>query len=949
MPKPDQNTLYLVDISSFIFRAYYAIRPLTTKSKEPVNAVYGVAQMLARLAEEAHPEFLAVVYDSKEPSFRKEMYPEYKANRTAPPDDLIPQFARIEELITTFQMHSYRMSGVEADDLIATLTKRWSRLDPANKVVIVSSDKDLMQLVDKQVSIWDTMKNIVYHAPEVEEKFGVRPDQIRDYLALVGDSSDNIPGVPSIGPKSAVDLLKAHGTLTKVLKAAAEGKIAGKKGEVLVKHEKDALISAELATVKDSLDIEVTPEKMRYRFHVNEACAKLLRELEFHTLLARWTAENKSYLSAPQTQPSDRDAPAHLSHSAHQSLPEDMPEDLTQEHLGSMDHPSQSAEARAVLKVDGSIFKTVQTEAAFLKVLEKIEKKKEFGFDVETTSLNPRLAELVGIAICVEASEAFYIPVGHRGTNQTQLPRDWVLKKLKPYLEDPRYKKIGQNLKYDWSVMSEQGLKPDGIGADTMVAAYVIDPEGRHNLETLASHYLNYTVTTYEQVCGKGKDQIGFDLVPITTATRYSAEDAWVAVELWEVLKAKLEEDRLTEVFARIDLPLVGVLSRMEEQGVCIDVGYLNQLSKEFEKDLGVIEKKIHAFTKAPINLNSPKQLGHLLFEELKLPTQGKTKTGFSTDAQVLSVLAELHEVPRLLLEYREISKLKGTYVDPLPLMKDPKTGRIHAGFHQTVAATGRLSSSDPNLQNIPIRSERGLKIRRAFIPSEGNLLVSADYSQIELRLLAHMSGDPELVGSFQRDEDVHRRTASEIYGIKPENVTDRERSIAKAINFGLMYGKSAFGLAQELKISRKEAADMIQKYFERYAAVKRFLDGQIEQAREKGYATTLSGRKRRLHDINSKNHAIRANAERMAMNTPIQGTAADLMKLAMIEIDHELMARNFRSKFIIQVHDEVILDCPKDEVAKVQKMITEVMEGAMKLDVPLRVNSASGASWMDL
>jgi DNA polymerase-1 len=549
----------------------------------------------------------------------------------------------------------------------------------------------------------------------------------------------------------------------------------------------------------------------------------------------------------------------------------------------------------------------------------------------------------------VDPSYSTYIPVGHRGTEVPQLDAQYVLEKLKPILENPQYKKIGQNLKYDWSVLMQMGIKPDGIGADTMVAAYVLDPEGRHNLETLSAHYLNYSVTTYEQVCGKGKDQLCFDQVPIDQATRYSAEDAWVAVKLWEELSPRLQKEHLTEIFARVDLPLVDVLARMESQGVCIDVDYLKTLSKEFEKDLHAIETKIGAYTKGPINLNSPKQLGQLLFEELKLPVQGKTKTGYSTDAQVLGVLADLHEVPRLLLEYREISKLKGTYVDPLPLMRDTKTGKIHASFHQTVAATGRLSSSDPNLQNIPIRSERGLKIRRAFIPCAGNKLVSADYSQIELRLLAHMSGDPELVNSFQKDEDVHRRTASEIFRMAPDKVTDRQRSIAKAINFGLMYGKTAFGLSQELKIPRKEASEIIQRYFERYSAVKKFLDGQIEEAREKGYVCTLLGRKRYLPDIGARNAAIRANAERMAMNTPIQGTAADLMKIAMTEIDHELTRRNMKSKLIIQVHDEVVLDCPPDEVEQARKLITEVMESAMKLDVPLRVNSATGDSWFDL
>lgn len=920
-----EQTLYLVDISSFIFRAFYGIRPLHTKNRVPVNAVYGVATMLARVNDEAKPEHMAVVYDSKEPSFRKEVYAEYKANRAEPPEDLIPQFALVEELIKNFEIRSYRQSGIEADDLIATLTKRWIKSSKSAKVVIVSSDKDLMQLVTERVQIWDTMNDKRYGPEEVEAKFGVKPSQIRDYLALVGDSSDNIPGVPSIGPKTAADLLREHGDLESILKAAGAGKISGKRGEVIHQNVADARLSAQLATVREDLEVEIRAEDLNYHFHVTEKCADFLRSLDFHSLVARWgaaAAKPSSSEAAPQ-----------------------QPEGKTE------------AKTEAGIRIDKDTFRTVLTMGELAKVIAEIEKTGEFGFDVETTSLNPREAELVGISICTTPEYGYYIPVGHRGTSIEQLPLQEVLEKLRPFLENPKYKKIGQNLKYDFSVMAEQGIAIRGVHADTMVAGYILNAERRHNLETLAAEYLGYAVTTYEQVCGKGKDQIGFDLVPIDQATRYSAEDAWIALRLWHRLKALLEKEGLMEVFEKIDLPLVEILSEMERTGVCIDVAWLTKLSTEFGAELRKIEERISAFTNGPINLNSPKQLGHLLFDELKLPPQGKTKTGYSTDASVLEALAPLHEVPKLLLEYREISKLKGTYVDPLPQLRDAKTGKIHAGFHQTVAATGRLSSSDPNLQNIPIRTERGMKIRRAFVPEKGNLLLAADYSQIELRLLAHMSGDPELLRAFQNDEDVHRRTASEIYGLAPEKVTDRERGMAKAINFGLMYGKTAFGLAQELDISQREAKETIEKYFTRYSAVKRFLDQLVLDAKEKGYAVTLLGRKRSLQDINSRNPAVRGNAERMAMNTPIQGTAADLMKLAMIEIDGMLKRKKLRSKLIIQVHDEVLLDCPKDEIETVQKLVVETMENAgqggdkplMKLSVPLRVNSGTGESWMDL
>ncbi len=897
-----EHTLYLVDVSSFIFRAFFAIRSLKSPTGEPTNAVYGVATMLARLSDEAKPKYLSVVYDSPEPSFREDIYPEYKAHRSEAPDDLKPQFSRIEQLIQCFEIQTYRRPGVEADDLIATLAREWVEASPLNQVVVVTGDKDLMQLVNDRVFVWDTMNNQVYGVLEVEEKFSLPPSQIRDYLALLGDSSDNIPGVTGIGAKGAVELLKQYGSLSGILEAAENGTITGKKGESLRNGRQDALLSAELATLKGDLPVELDEKALEYHFHLTAACEELFKELGFHTLIAKWKVE--------------RSAPSQT------------------ESVGE--------------EVEGR-FRTIHTEKEFQALVEQLQNSSEFGFDLETTSLNPREAQVVGVAVCTDPNFGCYIPIGHQDTSVPQLSKARVFEALAPLLENEKVRKIGQNLKFDWSILREQGLNPRGIGADTMVAAYLLDPEGRHNLQSLAEQYLGYQVQTYEQVCGKGKGQLTFDQIGIAEATRYSAEDAWVALRLWHQLKDLLEAEGLTKIFYDVDLPLVQVLSKMELQGVQIDVPYLQELSDEFGKDLRRIEERVQAYANKPINLNSPKQIATLLFEDLKLPTQSKTKTGFSTDASVLDALSPLHEVPRLLLEYREISKLKGTYVDPLPALRDPKTQKIHASFHQTVTATGRLSSSDPNLQNIPIRSERGMRIRRAFLPSPGNLLVAADYSQIELRLLAHMSGDRELVRSFQSGEDVHRRTAGEIFGIPSDQVDDHQRSIAKAINFGLMYGKTVFGLSQELKISRKDAKEMIERYFERYSGVKAFLDAQIASAKEKGYVTSCLGRKRKLPDIHSKNPAIRGNAERMAMNTPIQSTAADLMKLAMIELDRRLETEGYRSRLTIQVHDEVVLDCPKDEVEAVKKLLTEVMENAMTLSVPLRVNASSGENWMQL
>ena len=931
-----QQTLYLIDISSFIFRAFFAIRSLSNRKGEPTNAIYGVANMISRLAEEANPELLSVVYDSKEPSFRRKMYAEYKANRSETPDDLIPQFDRIERMIKCFEIHSYRESGIEADDVIGTLAKKWCKESPKHKVIIVSGDKDLLQLVDDRVSMWDTLSDKIYTPFEVEEKFGVKPTQIQEYLGLVGDSSDNIPGVPSIGPKSASDLLKQYGDVEAILKAAEKGEIIGKKGETLKANAADARLSVDLATLRCELPVEVDREKMAYHFHVNAACADFFREMDFHKLVEKWEGRGALKKVSDNLVISSASNPSTAGE---------------QMGFGSM-LPSAPAVKQQIL-ADANRFRCINTEKGLAEVLNGLEKAGEFGFDLETTSLNPRAAEIVGIALCYDPEFGVYIPIGHRGTDVPQLQKELVFKALRPFLENPKYRKVGQNLKYDFSVLHELGISPDGIGADTMIADYVLEPEGRHNLELLALKYLDYPVKTYEEVCGKGKDQIGFDLVPVDQATHYSAEDAWVALKIWHAEKPKLEAEKLMDVFTEIDLPMVAILSKMERQGVEIDSDYLAALSREFQKELTGIENKIQEYVKRPINLNSPKQLAQLLFEELKLPTQTKTKTGFSTDASVLEALAPLHEIPRLLLENREIAKLKGTYVDPLPLLKDAKTGRIHASFHQTVAATGRLSGSDPNLQNIPTKTERGRKIRKAFIAGPGNVLFSADYSQIELRLLAHMSGDTELVKSFLADEDVHRRTASEIFEIKPEAVTDEQRSIAKAINFGLMYGKTPFGLSQELKISRKEAQDTIDRYFARYKGVKYFLDNQIQEAREKGYVITLLGRKRALPDILAKNGAMRAVAERMAMNSPIQGTAADLMKLAMIRLDQSLEKHGLKSKLLIQVHDEVVLECPEDEVEKVQKVVIEAMENALdgriQLLVPLRVNTAIGKNWNEL
>ena len=908
--KSSYNTLYLIDISSFIFRAFYAVRELTSPEGLPVNAVYGVASMLGRLIDEADPKFLAVVYDSKEPSFRKIKYPEYKANRAAPPEMLLPQFDLIEELIREMGIPSFRQSGVEADDLIATLDKSWIRENPKHRCVVVSGDKDLMALVDSKTQLWDTMKDVHYTEHEVIEKFGVKPSQVRDYLAMVGDSSDNIPGITGIGPKGASQLLTEFGTLEAVIQAAKSGKIKGKKGEMISEGESQALLSQELATLKEDIELSISADRAAFEFRVHAGLLEFCKRLNFKSLYSKYSAMGSA-----------QDAPA-----------------IDEIQVS----PGRNLD-----------FKTISAESELNALIREIQEKKEFAFDTETTSLDPRNARLVGIAIATGDQGGCYIPVGHELKLDSRIPQleeSKVLDALRPILESAEFGKIGQNLKYDLRVMRAQGVQMKGIRADTMVAAYALDSSGRHNLDFLSKKYLNYDVKTYEEVTGKGASQIGFAEVSIEDATRYSAEDAWCAHALWAKLGPELKRAGVEKLFYEVDLPMVEVVADMEDAGIKVDVPFLKKLEQEFEGELKKIEGQVHTYSKnKSLNLNSPKQLAGFLFEELNLPPQGKTKSGFSTDASVLAALAPLHPAPKLLLEYREISKLKGTYVIPLQELRDPKDSRVRTSFHLTGTATGRLSSSDPNLQNIPVRSARGQKIREAFVADEGKVLLSADYSQIELRILAHMSEDPVLMDSFKRGEDVHRRTASEIFHKSPETITDQERSSAKAINFGLMYGKTVFGLAEELHISRGESKKMIDQYFTRYSRVKAFLDEQIAHAHENGYVLTLLGRKRMLSEIRSSNPAIRANAERMAMNSPIQGTASDLIKVAMVKLHRELKQLGLNSKMLLQVHDELVLECPISEVEQVKKLVTTVMENAITLKVPLVVNVGVGRNWAEL
>lgn len=905
--------------------------------------------MLGRLMDEARPEHLVVVYDSKEPSFRKEMYSEYKANRSAPPDLLLPQFDLIEELIKQMGIPSYRSSGVEADDIIATLTKEWVKSDEAHRVVVVSGDKDLMALVSGKVQVWDTMKDKHFTPHEVIEKFGVNPDQVRDYLAIVGDASDNIPGITGIGPKGAELLLKEFGTLEGMIAAAKAGKIKGKKSEMIIEGEKQALLSQKLATLKEDVKLEVAPHLTQFQFKVSQGLLDFCKKYALKSLYSKYSMLGANAGAPMPEGGSDDNASGEV------KAPNPTPDfaEMSNQERATL-NAIEGLETKILDLVKHTPkFHTVDTPEKLEALLSKLHAAKRFGFDTETTSLDPRQAELVGIAIAHDLENGFYIPVGHNerlDQKVLQLDREMVLQKLRPLLESSEYKKIGQNIKYDYRVMLNQGIRMQGIEGDTMVAAYALDSSGRHGLDFLAQKYLGYSVVSFEDVVGRGAAQISFADVPIDQATRYSGEDAWCTLTLWETIHPKLVVSGVERLFLDVDLPMVEVVADMEETGIKVDVPFLKELDQRFTQELSELEKQILAHTRSGIlNVNSPKQLAVFLFDELKLPTQGKTKTGFSTDASVLAALAPMHEAPRLILEYREVSKLKGTYVGPLQVLRDAKDSRVRTSFNLTGTATGRLSSSDPNLQNIPTRTKRGQLIRQAFIADVGSVLLSADYSQIELRILAHLSGDQNLSESFRSGEDVHRRTASEIFHIAPETVTDEQRGYAKAINFGLMYGKSAFGLAEELKISRSDAKKMIDQYFTRYKKVKDYLDDAIIRAKEQGGITTLLGRKRALPEILSSNHMMRANAERMAMNSPIQGTASDLIKVAMVRLEKALHAAKLKSKLLLQVHDELVLECVNSELDQVTKLVTEIMESAIILSVPLKVNVNVGKNWAEL
>jgi len=886
------KSLYLIDGSSYIFRAYYGIRQFLSTSKGfPTNALYGFINMLQKVVADEKPDYLVVTFDSKEKTFRHEMYADYKANREAPPEELEKQFPYFEPLVQAYNIHSVRVPGFEADDIMGTLAKKG--VEAGLQVIIVSGDKDMMQLVGPNVRMLDTMKNKWFDIEAVEEKFGVPPEQVIEVMGLMGDSSDHIPGVKGVGPKTATELIRKFGSIDALYERIDEVDKQKLKDKLLQDKEM-AQLSRQLVTIDTSMELEFKLDDLKLKSSDKVQLKKLFSEFEVSSLLGE--LEEAPVASSP----------AIASH-----------------------------------------YETVLTEADFERWLKRLKKSKIFALDLETTSLRPVWARVVGISFCCEPGVACYIPLTHRYLGvPEQLPLDWVIQKLKPVLEDPQIKKVGQNIKYDLIVLKNEGIDLKGIAFDTMLASYILDPSGRrHGMDALAQDHLGHTTIKYKEVVGTASKEIGFDEVDVERATEYAAEDADITWRLYEKLSPLLQGDDL-QLFQELELPLLEVLAQMETHGMKLDQKHLQNLSRIIAEKIEEYKKKIYSIAGEVFNINSPKQLSVILFEKLGLPVIKKTKSGYSTDVTVLEQLSQEHDLPDVVLIYRQLGKLKSTYVDALQDEIFSKTGRVHTSFNQTVAATGRLSSSNPNLQNIPIRTEMGREIRKAFIAEGNNYLLSADYSQVELRILAHLSGDEALIEAFQMGEDIHTRTACEIFGTTAERLDAEARRMAKAVNFGIVYGLSAFGLSRQLKIYPKEAKKFIDQYFALYKKVKVYMEETVAEAKEVGYTRTMMNRKRYMPDLKSQNRQVREAAGRVAINSPVQGSAADLIKLAMINLAQKINEKKLKSRMILQVHDELVFECPQEEEQEMRALVKKEMEEVHPLKVPLVVDMGWGKNW---
>ena len=902
------SPLILVDGSSFLFRAYHAIPPLTNANGEPTNAIYGVSNMLRKLLADYNPTHVAVVFDSKTKTFRHELSPVYKANRTEMPSDLGCQIKPLHALIRAMGIPLISASGVEADDVLGVLA--CYAKTQGHHVIIATSDKDMAQLVNEHITLEDTMSKTKLTVDGVFEKFGVRPDQIADYLALVGDSSDNIAGVPKVGAKTAAKWLAQYDTLDNLVAHADE--ITGKVGENLRDNLEQLALAKQLTVIRCDLELPYNMADLTRRPVHDIQLKELLVEFGFSAWLNS-LSKNTSTVVPKTDNPSDTEATSDLQTTA-------------------------TAHYDIILTM-------AQLDAWILR----LEQSALIAIDTETTSLDYTQAQLVGLSFAVQTGEAAYLPLAHAYPEvPTQLNREIVLEKLRPLLENPNKHKVGQNLKYDYHVLANHGITLQGISDDTMLASYVLDSTGKHNLDFLSQKYLNLKTISYEEVAGKGAKQLNFSEVAIETAAHYAAEDADVCVRLHHALQAKLQAQvELLKLYNTLEMPLLSVLARLERNGVLIDDNLLVHQSMELSQQMMSLEQKAHDEAGHNFNLNSPKQIQTILYEQLQIPVIKRTPKGQpSTDESVLQELAEEYALPKLIIEHRSLSKLKSTYTDKLPEQINVKTGRVHTSYHQAVTATGRLSSSEPNLQNIPIRSPEGRKIRQAFIAPEGYKIVAADYSQIELRIMAHLANDEGLITAFSQGEDIHRATAAEVFNVPLSDVTTDLRRKAKAVNFGLIYGMSAFGLAKQLDVSRSDAQTYINAYFARYPGVKKYMDDTRILAKEQGYVETLFGRRLYLPEIDSRNAALRQYAERTAINAPMQGTAADIIKRAMLTVDEWLLRGEIDAKMIMQVHDELVFEINAQDVDVAVEKIKSLMSSAAELTVPLIVDVGVGNNW---
>ena len=887
-----EDPIILVDGSSYLYRAYHALPPLENSKNQPTGAIKGVISMIKKILIDHPDSDLAVVFDAKGKTFRHEMYPKYKANRPPMPEDLVMQIEPIHKIIELMGIKLIMISGVEADDVIGTLAEQ-ARKKKLN-TVISTGDKDMTQLVCDNVSVVNTMTGELLDESGVKNKFGVSPEYITDYLALIGDKSDNVPGVDKVGPKTAVKWLDEYTSLENIIKNSES--LGGKVGENLRSTIDTLKLAHELVTIKKDVELPIGIEELKVNKEDEEGLRKIYEELEFRA----WLQEG----ARPQTE---------------------KPKELN------------------------SKYELINSEKALDKIIKAASKAKVIAIDTETTGLDYMDANLVGVSMAYEQGKAFYIPFGHEDPDTPQLKEKIVLKKLKPFLEKAKNKIIGQNIKFDRNILARYGIKIDSIKNDTMMMSYVLDASAtRHNLDALSSFYLNYKTSTFEEVAGKGTKQVTFDKVPLDKATHYAAEDADITLRLYEVLEPKLNSIKpLKKLMEEIEIPLIEVLSDMEQNGMLLNSKILSSQSKDLESRIDKLEKLAYEIAGEEFNLGSTKQLREIFFEKLNYRIIKKTPGGQpSTDEKVLQELSEEYELPKVLLEHRTLSKLKSTYTDKLPGQISSNTGKVHTSFHQAVTTTGRLSSSDPNLQNIPIRTEDGRRIRQAFEATEGNKIISADYSQIELRVMAHLSKDKGLLEAFNQGEDIHAKTASEVFDVELNKVTTDLRRNAKAINFGLIYGISAFGLGRQLGINRNLAAEYMAMYFEKYPGVKTYMETTKDTARDTGYIETLFGRRLYLRDINASNAIRRQASERVAINAPVQGSAADIMKIAMINAYRALKKSKSKAQLTLQVHDELIVDTPKEETDKVISMLIKSMQEAANLDVPLEVDIGIGSNW---